>query len=76
MLRAECDFMPWATAVIYFIPKAGHFIQFEQPELILSVIRAFLPEVVAPYTEDADPSRAAPARTNPTGDAADARRHD
>jgi len=41
MLRAQCDFVPWATAVdyrktfadlkIYFIPKAGHFIQFEQP---------------------------------------------
>jgi pimeloyl-ACP methyl ester carboxylesterase len=80
VLRPECDFQPWQTAVdyrktfdglrIFYIPKAGHFIQFEQPELMLSVIRAFLldqPDVLAPYAGENDPRTAAAARTSPAG---------
>jgi proline iminopeptidase len=79
LLRAECDFLPWGTDMdyrktiadlkIFYIPKAGHML-FEQPELMLSVIRAFLldqPDVMAPYTEDVDPRGVAAANTSPTG---------
>jgi pimeloyl-ACP methyl ester carboxylesterase len=69
LLVGECNYIPWSAAVdyrktfadlkIFYIPKAGHYIQFEQPELISKVIRGFLldqPDAIPPYTEDADPS--------------------
>jgi pimeloyl-ACP methyl ester carboxylesterase len=68
LLKGECDFVPWKAALdyrktfanlkIFYIPKAGHYIQFEQPELMTKVIRSFLldqPDAIPPYTSDADP---------------------
>jgi pimeloyl-ACP methyl ester carboxylesterase len=68
LLYPECNYLSWGGAVdyrktlpdlkIYYIPKAGHYIQFEQPELLKRVIEAFLldrPEVLPEYTSDADP---------------------
>jgi hypothetical protein len=46
----------------YYIPHAGHYIQFEQPELMRRIMAAFLldrPDVIPPYTSDADPRTAA-----------------
>jgi pimeloyl-ACP methyl ester carboxylesterase len=43
---------------VFYIPRAGHYIQFEQPELMDKVIRSFLldqPDAIPPYTSDADP---------------------
>jgi pimeloyl-ACP methyl ester carboxylesterase len=69
LLVGECNYIPWSAAVdyrrtfanlkIFYIPKAGHYIQFEQPELISKVIRGFLldqPDAIPPYTDDSDPS--------------------
>ena len=68
LLFGECDFIPWEVAVdygrtfanlkIFYIPHAGHYIQFEQPELMSKVIRSFLldqPDAIPPYTSDANP---------------------
>lgn len=68
ILFGECDYVPWSSALdyrktlakakVYYIPKAGHFIVFEQSETMRRMIVSFLldqPEVVAPYAGDADP---------------------
>lgn len=68
LLYPECNYLSWSGAVdyrktlpnlkIYYIPKAGHYIQFEQPELLKRVILTFLldqPDALFPYTSDADP---------------------
>lgn len=68
LLYPECNYLSWKGAVdyrktlpnlkIYYIPKAGHYIQFEQPELLRRIILAFLldqPDVIPPYSSDADP---------------------
>ena len=68
LLLGECDFIPWEGALdygktfanlkIFYIPHAGHYIQFEQPELMSKVIRSFLldqPDAIPPYMGNADP---------------------
>lgn len=73
LLYPECNYLSWGGAVdyrktlpnlkIYYIPRAGHYIQFEQPELLKRVILTFLldqPEVLSPYTSDADPRKNQP----------------
>jgi pimeloyl-ACP methyl ester carboxylesterase len=68
LLYPECNYLSWKGAVdyrktlpnlkIYYIPRSGHYIQFEQPELLRRVILAFLldqPDVIPPYSSDADP---------------------
>jgi len=68
LLYPECNYLSWSGAIdyrqtlpnlkIYYISKAGHYIQFEQPDLLKRVILAFLldqPEAISPYTNDADP---------------------
>jgi len=70
LLYPECNYLSWSGAVdyrktlpnfkIYYIPKAGHYIQFEQPELLRRVILTFLldqPDAISPYKTDADPRR-------------------
>lgn len=70
LLYPECNYLSWTGALdyratlpnlkIYYIPKAGHYIQFEQPELLKRVILAFLldqPDALSPYASDADPRR-------------------
>jgi pimeloyl-ACP methyl ester carboxylesterase len=69
LLVGECNYIPWEAALdyrrtfadlkIFYFPKAGHYIQFEQPELMIQVIRSFLldqPDAIPPYSGDADPS--------------------
>jgi pimeloyl-ACP methyl ester carboxylesterase len=73
ILFGECDYVPWegaldyrrtfSNAKSYYVPRAGHFIQFEQPELMRRMIVAFLldqPEPIAPYTSESDPRNANP----------------
>lgn len=68
VLVGECNFLSWETAAdyrktfpnlkIFYILKAGHFIPFEQPELMTNVLRAFLldqPDAIPPYTAEVDP---------------------
>ena len=68
LLYPECNYLSWDGAVdyrntlpdlkIFYIPRAGHYIQFEQPELLERVILAFLldqPAPLSPYTSDTDP---------------------
>ncbi len=68
LLYPECNYLSWKGAVdyrktlpdlkIFYIPRAGHYIQFEQPELLKRVILSFLldqPDALSPYTSDADP---------------------
>jgi pimeloyl-ACP methyl ester carboxylesterase len=68
LLYSQCDFIDWSGALdyrktmpnlkTYYIPHAGHYIQFEQPELMRSIMAAFLldkPDAIPPYTSDADP---------------------
>jgi pimeloyl-ACP methyl ester carboxylesterase len=68
LLYPECNYLSWAGALdyrktlpnvkIFYVPKAGHYIQFEQPELLKRVILTFLldqPAAIPPYTGDADP---------------------
>jgi proline iminopeptidase len=68
ILFGECDYVPWSikldylrtfsNAKLYYLPQAGHFIQFEQPELMRRVIFTFLkdqPDVVPAYVGEADP---------------------
>ena len=70
LLYPECNYLSWSGAVdyrktlpnlkIYYIPRAGHYIQFEQPEILRRIILAFLldqPEVLSPYTSDIDPRK-------------------
>ena len=70
LLYSECNYLSWKGAVdyrrtlpnlkIFYIPKAGHYIQFEQPELLKRVILAFLldqPDPIPPYLSDTDPRR-------------------
>ena len=70
LLYPECNYLSWGSTVdyrktlpnlkIYYIPRAGHYIQFEQPELLKRIILTFLldqPDAIAPYTSDADPRR-------------------
>lgn len=73
ILFGECDFLPWSGALdyrrtllnakTYYVPRAGHFIQFEQPELMRRMIVAFLldqPEPIPPYSGKLDPRGANP----------------
>jgi pimeloyl-ACP methyl ester carboxylesterase len=73
LLYGECNYLSWGGAVdyrntlpnlkIYYIPRAGHYIQFEQPELLRRVILAFLldqHDAVPPYTSDVDPRSGQP----------------
>ena len=68
LLYPECNYLSWKGAVdyrrtlpnlkIFYIPRAGHYIQFEQPELLRRVILTFLldqPGAIPSYTSDADP---------------------
>lgn len=68
VLEGECNYVPWTVALdyrqtfanlkIFYFPHAGHYIQFEQPEMMSKVIRSFLldqPDAIPPYTSDADP---------------------
>lgn len=68
LLYPECNYLSWSGAVdyrrtlpnlkIYYISRAGHYIQFEQPEILRRVILNFLldqPNALSPYTSDADP---------------------
>jgi len=73
ILFGECDYVPWSVALdyrttlsdakTYYVPRAGHFIQFEQPELMRRMIVAFLldqPDPIAPYSGESDPRKANP----------------
>ncbi len=43
---------------IYYIPRAGHYIQIEQPDLMRRIMVAFLldqPDVIPPVEGDEDP---------------------
>ena len=64
----ECDFLPWSNVLdyrktfpnlkIYYFPRAGHYIQLMQAELLRNVLRAFLldrPDVIPAYGGEADP---------------------
>ncbi|HEX8814508.1 MAG TPA: alpha/beta hydrolase [Terriglobales bacterium] len=68
ILFGECDYLPWSGALdyrktlgnaqAYYIPRAGHFIVFEQPDLMRRTILSFLfdqPDSMPSYTGDADP---------------------
>ena len=68
LLYSQCDFIDWSGALdyrktmpnlkTYYIPHAGHYIQFEQPELMGRIMAAFLldkPDAIPPYTSDVDP---------------------
>lgn len=70
LLYPECNYLSWNGAVdyrktlpnlkIYYVPRAGHYIQFEQPELLKRVILTFLldqPGMVSPYASDTDPRK-------------------
>jgi proline iminopeptidase len=77
LLFPECNYLGWNGALdyrktmprlkIYYIPHAGHYIQFEQADLMRRIMVAFLleqPDVIAPVQSDRDPrlKRAAPSR--------------
>ena len=70
ILRGGCDYMQWEVARRYrsvlpnstllHIPNAGHWMDFDQPEVFSSAIRAFLldrPLPLNPYTMDSAPPR-------------------
>jgi proline iminopeptidase len=70
IMRGECEFLPWEVAYEYqetlpnatllSIPHAGHALYGAQPELVLSVIEAFLLERPLPlpaYTNSQPPAR-------------------
>ena len=70
LLYPECNYLSWKGVVdyrrtlpnlkIFYIPKAGHYIQFEQPQLLNRVILTFLldqPDAMPPYTSDSDPRK-------------------
>jgi pimeloyl-ACP methyl ester carboxylesterase len=66
---SECDYVQWEGAAldyrktlgslkVYYFPRAGHYIQLSQPELLTKVVRAFLldgPDVIPPVIGDEDP---------------------
>lgn len=73
LLYPECNYLAWSGAVdyrktlpnlkIYYIPRAGHYIQFEQPEMLKRVILNFLldqSDSDSPYTSDTDPRQNRP----------------
>lgn len=73
LLYPECNYLSWKGALdyrrtlpglkIYYIQKAGHYIQFGQPELVKRVILTFLldqPDALSAYTSDTDPRRNQP----------------
>ena len=73
LLYPECNYLSWKGAVdyrktlpdlkIFYIPRAGHYIQFEQPELLKRVILTFLldqPDAISPYSSDIDPRKNRP----------------
>jgi pimeloyl-ACP methyl ester carboxylesterase len=68
LLYPECNYLSWSGSLdyrrtfrhlrIFYIPKAGHYVQLEQPELMHRVIRAFLldqPDAIPSYVGDTDP---------------------
>ena len=68
LLYPECNYLPWSDVVdyrrtlpnlkVYYIPRAGHYIQFEQPELMRKIIGAFLldqPDAIPAYGNEIDP---------------------
>ncbi len=68
LLDSECNFVTWNVSLdyrktlpnlkIYYLPRSGHYIQFEQAELMRRILAAFLldqPDVIAPVEGDADP---------------------
>ena len=68
VLYPECNYLSWEGTLdyrktfrnlkIYYIRGAGHYIQFEQADVLERVILAFLldePEVIPAYTSDGDP---------------------
>jgi proline iminopeptidase len=68
LLYPDCNYLSWKGAVdyratlpnlkIYYVPRAGHYIQFEQPDLLKRIILAFLldqPDVLPAYIGDSDP---------------------
>jgi pimeloyl-ACP methyl ester carboxylesterase len=68
LLYPECNYLSWEGALdyratlpdlkIFYVPRSGHYIQFEQPELLKRVILNFLLDQsgpLSPYTGDADP---------------------
>jgi pimeloyl-ACP methyl ester carboxylesterase len=68
LLYSQCDFIDWSGASdyrqtmpnlkTYYITHAGHYIQFEQPDLMRRIMATFLldqPDVIPPYIGDADP---------------------
>ena len=70
LLYPECNYLSWKGALdyrrtlpnlkIFYIPRAGHYIQFEQPALLKRVILTFLldqPDALSPYISDADPRK-------------------
>lgn len=72
---AECDFLTWSNVLdyrktfpnlkIYYFPRAGHYIQLMQPELLRNEIRAFLldqPDVIPPHQGEIDPRTTAPVQ--------------
>jgi len=68
LLYPECNYLSWKGALdyratlpnlkIFYIPRAGHYIQFEQQEMLKRVILAFItdkPDAISLYRGDADP---------------------
>jgi len=68
ILRGECDYIPRTVAAAYkktlpnailvAVPRAGHLMYYEQPELYLAMVRAFLldqPLPLAPNTNSVPP---------------------
>jgi pimeloyl-ACP methyl ester carboxylesterase len=65
----ECNYIPWKVALgyrqtfgdikIFYFPNAGHYIQLEQPELMIKVIRSFLleqPDAIPLFSSNSAPS--------------------
>jgi proline iminopeptidase len=70
LLYPECNYIAWSGALdyrktmpnlkIYYIPRAGHYIQIEQPDLMRRIMVAFLldqPDVIPPVDGDEDPRK-------------------
>lgn len=68
LLYGECNSEIWSEVSdyrktfsnlkVFYIPHAGHLIHFEQPELMRSIVVAFLldqPDAIHPYASDDDP---------------------
>ena len=78
LLYPECNYLSWEGAVdyrntlpnlkIYYIPRAGHYIQFEQPELLKRVILAFLldqSDAIPAYRGNIDPRKRSSTSNEP-----------